>query len=71
MQSRKASLLESLVNVAIGYVISVIATMIILPLFGFHVSVSDGMQITLLFTLVSVVRSYVLRRLFNHLTTRR
>ncbi|MBA4381811.1 MAG: hypothetical protein C0406_04525 [Sideroxydans sp.] len=64
-QSRKHSMLEALVNVLIGYGVALAAQMAIFPLFGIHVSLQDNIMIGLLFTVVSIVRSYALRRLFN------
>jgi hypothetical protein len=64
-QSRKHSMLEALVNVLIGYGIALAAQMMIFPLFGIHVSLQDNIVIGLLFTVVSIVRSYALRRMFN------
>lgn len=64
-QSRKHSLIESLVNVALGYFIALAAQLTIFPLFGIHVSLQDNLLIGLLFTVVSIARSYALRRLFN------
>lgn len=64
-QSRKHSMLEALVNVLIGYGIALAAQMLIFPLFGIHISLQDNIVIGLLFTVVSIVRSYALRRLFN------
>lgn len=64
-QSRKHSLFESLVNVLIGYGIALAAQLLIFPLFGIYISLQDNIVIGLLFTVVSIVRSYALRRLFN------
>lgn len=64
-QSRKASLAESLVNVLIGYGIAICAQAVIFPWFGIHVSLQENLLIGLAFTVVSIVRSYALRRLFN------
>ena len=64
-QSRTHSLLESIVNVAIGYGIALAAQLIIFPLFGINVSLRDNLRIGLIFTVVSIARSYVLRRLLN------
>lgn len=64
-QSRKHSILESLSNVALGYFIALAAQLMIFPLFGIYVSLQDNLLIGLLFTVVSIVRSYCLRRLFN------
>ena len=65
MQSRLMSAIEASTNVLIGYLVSVAANIIILPLFGYDVTVADSFAIGLAFTAVSLVRSYVLRRAFN------
>ena len=66
-QSRLGSVVESVVNVLVGYGVAVGAQIAIFPLFGVNLPVSDNMLIGLLFTAVSLVRSYALRRLFNKL----
>ena len=58
-------MLEALINVVVGYGIALAAQMMIFPLFGIHISLQDNIVIGLLFTVVSIVRSYALRRLFN------
>jgi hypothetical protein len=68
MQSRKHSVIESVANVAIGYVVAITAQMVIFPLFGIHIPASEHLAIGGLFTLVSLARSYLLRRLFTRLT---
>lgn len=70
-QTRRASLTESLLNVAIGYGVALAAQAVIFPLFGVHLSVSDHAAIGGLFTVVSICRSYLLRRMFNRMTVRR
>ena len=71
-QSRRASLAEAFLNILIGFWVSVAANIWLLPLWGFSPSVSQGVEIGILFTWISLVRSYVLRRLFNwlHIKTR-
>lgn len=64
-QSRKASAVEAFANVAIGYWVAVAAQSAIFPMFGITASASEHMAIAALFTAVSLVRSYALRRLFN------
>ena len=64
-QTRKQSLVESLINVAIGYGVAVLSQILIFPLFGIHVALSDNLLIGLYFTAISIVRSYVVRRVFN------
>lgn len=65
MQSKKQSLIESLTSVGIGWFIGVILNMLVLPLFDYDVSLTDGVLISIIFTAVSVIRSYVVRRWFN------
>lgn len=64
-QSKKHSLLESVVNVAIGYGIAILSQIAIFPLFGIHIPLRDNLLIGVIFTVVSIVRSYALRRAFN------
>ena len=65
MQSKKMSLIETLSSVAIGYIISLAAQMIIFPIFDIEVSLTDNLLIGLFFTVVSIIRGYYVRRFFN------
>lgn len=69
-QSRRASLIESAANIVIGYGVAVAAQVAIFPMFGMDVPLGDNLLIGGLFTVVSLVRSYCLRRLFNKLSGR-
>lgn len=65
-QSRVDSFMESVVNVIIGLVISTIANWMILPpLLGVELDLGTNVLIGSIFTVISIVRSYTLRRLFN------
>lgn len=64
-QSRRASILEALANVSVGYLLATAANFWLLPLWGLRVSGTQAAEIGLLFTLISLLRSYALRRLFN------
>ena len=64
-QSRRASLAEAMLNTLIGFWISVLANALLLPLWGFKVSMAQSIEIGIAFTFVSILRSYVLRRAFN------
>lgn len=66
-QSRTGSMVEAAANVAIGYGVAVAAQVAVFPWFGLHASLSDNLLIGAVFTVVSLVRSYFLRRLFNYL----
>ena len=64
-QSKRHSLLEAFINVLLGYGVAVASQIVIFPLFDVHISVAENMAIGGFFTVVSIVRSYALRRLFN------
>lgn len=67
MQSRFASFVESLTNTFVGLVVSFFSNMIVLPIFGMYPSLFQALGMTVAFTFISIVRSYLLRRLFNGL----
>ncbi len=69
-QSRLMSLVESLANVLVGYVVAVATQMAVFPLFGLAVTVTENLLIGLIFTVVSIVRNYALRRGFEALRVR-
>lgn len=64
-QSRRLSAIEAATNVAVGYAVAVLAQIAIFPAFGVHLPLSDNLMIGLVFTAVSLARSYALRRVFN------
>lgn len=66
-QSKKMSFVESCTNVAIGYGVAVISQILIFPLFKIFIPVRDNLLIGAWFTLISIVRSYFLRRFFNRI----
>lgn len=68
MQRKTHSALEAVANVAVGYMVSVAANIVILPMFGYGVTVAQSLAIGLAFTAISLARSYILRRIFNTFT---
>ena len=66
-QSRRMSLIEAVTNTIVGYLLAVFVQLIAFPLFGIEVTLADNLVIALLFTAVSIARSYTLRRLFERL----
>lgn len=66
-QSRRASLAEAVINVAAGFWIAVGVQALVFPAFGIVTSFAADLKIAAIFTVVSVVRSYVMRRLFEAL----
>ena len=68
MQSKKMSLIETTVSVAIGYIVALLSQIIIFPLFNINVTICENLLIGLFFTFTSIVRGYFVRRLFNRLS---
>jgi len=64
-QSRTMSAIESVANVAVGYGVSVIANLLVLPAFGYAVTLGDSLVIGLVFTFIALIRQYCVRRIFN------
>ena len=64
-QSKRMSLAESLTNVTVGYGVAVATQIAVFPLFGLEVRLSDNLAIGAIFTGVSILRSYSLRRIFE------
>ncbi len=69
-QSRWMSLVEAVTNVLVGYGVAVATQWVVFPLFGLHATLHENLLIGLIFTAVSLVRSYVLRRAFEALRVR-
>ena len=67
MQTKLQSLLEAWANTLIGYTINLGVQLVVYPFYGATFTFAQNVQIGLIFLVVSVVRSYVLRRAFNHL----
>lgn len=66
-QTKLGSFAEAWANIAVGFGINFTANMLVLPLFGFNVTAGDAFGIGIIFTGISLARSYVLRRWFNGL----
>mgnify|MGYP000967526439 CR=1 FL=1 len=64
-QTRIGSLIEALMNVVIGLMVSVAANAIVFPRFGFQPTVGENVAISMIYTAISIARQYVLRRWFN------
>ena len=64
------SLVEAAANVAVGFGVAVLTQMLVLPWFGVHMSLTQNLKLATAFTLISIVRSFALRRLFEAIRTR-
>lgn len=67
MQSKLDSLIEQLLNIGSGFVLSLcVWEFVVKPIWSIETSFVENLQITVLFTVVSLARSYAWRRAFNH-----
>lgn len=65
VQSRRASLMEAIINVLVGFWIAVGVQALVFPLFGIRTSFIADLKIAAIFTAVSIIRSYAMRRIFE------
>lgn len=63
-------MIESLTNVAVGYGVALASQLLIFPFYDIDISLQDNIAIGVWFTLISLVRSYVIRRYFTKRTER-
>ena len=69
-QSRLTSFIESVANVAVGYVLAIATQLVVFPVFGIEAALREHLAIGLAFVGVSLARGYLLRRLFEALIAR-
>ena len=68
MQTCKGSFVEAWANIFVGFTVNYFANLVILPAFGFtSLTPGKNFAIGVAYTVVSLVRSYILRRWFNGL----
>jgi hypothetical protein len=65
VQSRCMSMIEVATNITIGLVVSFIIQIAIFKLYDINISVTQNIEITIWFTVISIIRSYLIRRWFN------
>ena len=64
-QSRAMSLVEAIANVIVGYGVAVVTQILIFPIFGLHTTLAQNLKMGIIFSFVSIARSFALRRLFE------
>ena len=64
-QSRAMSLVEAVANVIVGYGVAVVTQILIFPVFGLHATLAKNLKMGVIFSFVSIARSFALRRLFE------
>lgn len=66
-QTKRKSLIESVIQTIIGLGTSILIQVILYPMMGIPVTFSQNLIITLVFFMVSIVRGYFVRRIFEKL----
>ena len=64
-QSRAMSLVEAAANVIVDHGVAVATQILIFPIFGLHTTLAQNLKMGAVFTVVSIARSYTLRRVFE------
>ena len=65
MQTRTMSLVESVTNIGVGFILAVFMQALFFPFFGIYASLDTELKIAGMFTIISIIRSYLIRRAFN------
>ena len=66
-QSKLMSLLEAIIGTTLGFLVALLTQLIVFPLYNIEVSIVQNLEISSIFTFVSLVRVYVVRRIFNRI----
>lgn len=66
-QTRTGSIAEAFANILVGFTINYIANLLVFPIFGMHISPVNNFYMGLIYTVISLARSFILRRYFNGL----
>jgi len=69
-QSRAMSLVEAIANVVVGYGVAVATQILIFPVFGLRATLAQNLTMGAIFTVVSIGRSFALRRVFEAIRMR-
>ncbi len=59
------NLLESIIDVGSGFILAIVIQLTLFPLFGLHPTILDSLGIALIFTIVSMTRSWLWRCYFR------
>ena len=66
-QSKRASGIEVFTNVTCGYILAIGIQMVVFPWFNLHVNIMESAILAAFFTGISMLRGYIVRRIFNWL----
>lgn len=72
MQTRKRSLFEVTFSVVVGYLVGLAVNLFVLPpILKTEVSTGEGAIVAIIFSVISIIRSFILRRIFNDIERKR
>ena len=71
MQTHRHSLIESIANTGSGFIISVAIGAVVFPMFGYPFRLGSVSGITVIYTVASIIRCYLVRRVGNYLAIRK
>ncbi len=64
-KSQRFSLLEAVISTVIGMVVTFFAQVIFFPIFGIEATIIDIGWVTIIFTVLSILKNFVIRRWFH------
>ena len=64
-------MIEAITNGVVGYALAVVTQIAAFPWFGLHAGLDDTLTLGLVFTVISLIRSYALRRVFEHIANKK
>jgi hypothetical protein len=68
MQTKRGSFIESITNIVVGCTLNGVLNWLIFPLYSWEINLRQNLEITCIYTVASLCRSYSLRRIFNRIT---
>ena len=67
---KKQAFIEAIVNTSFGFIVSMFLSYYVLPFFGLHKSIKTSFKVVFIFTIASVLRNYLIRRIFQEVKVR-
>jgi hypothetical protein len=65
VQTRRGSLIEACFGTAIGLVVSTVANIVLMPMYGYPITLGESASLSVIYTIISVTRSFLVRRVFE------
>jgi len=64
-QKKAHSAFEATANTTVGFAVAFTTQLLLFPIMGIPIMLEENLTLSAVFTVVSVVRSYCIRRVFN------